>query len=32
MKNGIEINCTYESLLEYYRDELEDKIVETLFH
>lgn len=32
MKNGIEINCTYESLLEYYRDELEGKIVKTLFH
>ncbi len=32
VKNGIEINCTYESLLEYYRDDLEGKIVETLFH
>jgi V/A-type H+-transporting ATPase subunit E len=32
MKNGVEINCTYKSLLEYYNDELEGKIVEALFH
>lgn len=32
IKNGVEVNCTYESLLEYYRDELEYKIVDALFH